>query len=85
MYKHGLKIGVVVSYTGDADTGKGLAMHIAAFNPVAVSAEHVPADLVAKEKEIAEASDDYSNILPCVKLSDQEDDIDYCNDCDYLT
>ena len=30
-------------------------MHIAAFNPVAVSAEHVPADLVAKEKEIAEA------------------------------
>ena len=55
VYKHGLKIGVVVSYTGDADTGKGLAMHIAAFNPVAVSAEHVPADLVAKEKEIAEA------------------------------
>lgn len=55
VYKHGLKIGVIVSYTGDADTGKGLAMHIAAFNPVAVSAEHVPADLVAKEKEIAEA------------------------------
>ncbi|TXJ10510.1 MAG: elongation factor Ts [Acinetobacter sp.] len=55
VYKHGLRIGVVVSYTGDADTGKGLAMHIAAFNPVAVSAEHVPADLVAKEKEIAEA------------------------------
>ncbi len=55
VYKHGLKIGVVVSYTGDADTGKGLAMHVAAFNPVAVSAEQVPADLVAKEKEIAEA------------------------------
>lgn len=55
VYKHGLKIGVVVSYAGDAETGKGLAMHIAAFNPVAVSAEQVPADLVAKEKEIAEA------------------------------
>ncbi|SDB84479.1 translation elongation factor Ts [Acinetobacter boissieri] len=55
VYKHGLKIGVVVSYTGDADTGKGLAMHIAAFNPVAVNAESVPAELVAKEKEIAEA------------------------------
>ena len=55
VYKHGLKIGVVVSYTGDADTGKGLAMHIAAFNPVAVNAEAVPAELVAKEKEIAEA------------------------------
>ncbi|AMW79327.1 elongation factor Ts [Acinetobacter sp. TGL-Y2] len=55
VYKHGLKIGVVVSYAGDAATGKGVAMHVAAFNPVAVSAEQVPADLVAKEKEIAEA------------------------------
>lgn len=55
VYKHGLKIGVVVSYTGDAETGKGIAMHVAAFNPVAVTAEQVPADLVAKEKEIAEA------------------------------
>jgi len=55
VYKHGLKIGVVVAYTGDADTGKGIAMHVAAFNPVAVSAEQVPAELVAKEKEIAEA------------------------------
>lgn len=55
VYKHGLKIGVIVSYTGQADTGKGLAMHIAAFNPVAARAEDVPAELVAKEKEIAEA------------------------------
>jgi elongation factor Ts len=55
VYKHGLKIGVVVSYTGDAETGKGVAMHVAAFNPVAVTAEAVPAELVAKEKEIAEA------------------------------
>ncbi|WP_333617033.1 translation elongation factor Ts, partial [Acinetobacter variabilis] len=55
VYKHGLRIGVVVSYSGDAETGKGLAMHIAAFNPVAVNAEQVPADLIAKEKEIAEA------------------------------
>jgi len=55
IYKHGLKIGVVVSYTGDADTGKGIAMHVAAFNPVAVNAESVSADLIAKEKEIAEA------------------------------
>jgi elongation factor Ts len=30
-------------------------MHVAAFNPVAVTAEAVPAELVAKEKEIAEA------------------------------
>ena len=26
-------------------------MHIAAFNPVAVNAEQVPADLIAKEKK----------------------------------
>ena len=55
VYKHGLKIGVVVSYTGDEATGKGLAMHVAAFNPVAVNAEGVSAELIAKEKEIAEA------------------------------
>ena len=55
VYKHGLKIGVVVAYTGEAETGKGIAMHVAAFNPVAVTAEQVPADLIAKEKEIAEA------------------------------
>lgn len=55
VYKHGLKIGVVVAYTGNAETGKGIAMHVAAFNPVAVTAEQVPADLIAKEKEIAEA------------------------------
>ena len=30
-------------------------MHVAAFNPVAVTAEDVSADLIAKEKEIAEA------------------------------
>src|SRR5690606_27631927 len=55
VYKHGLRIGVVVSYTGDEATGKGLAMHVAAFNPVAVNAEGVSAELIAKEKEIAEA------------------------------
>jgi elongation factor Ts len=56
VYKHGLKIGVVVSYTGgDAETGKGVAMHVAAFNPVAVDASDVSAETLAKEKEIAEA------------------------------
>ena len=55
VYKHGLRIGVVVSYAGDAETGKGIARHVAAFNPVAVNAEAVSADLIAKEKEIAEA------------------------------
>lgn len=55
-YRHGLRIGVVVSYEGgDADTGKNLAMHIAAFNPVAVDDEDVAADLLAREKDIIEA------------------------------
>ena len=41
-YRHGLRIGVVVSFEGgNADTGKNLAMHIAAFNPVAVDDEDV--------------------------------------------
>ena len=55
-YKHGLKIGVVVAYSGgNEETGKGMAMHVAAFNPIAVNAEGVAADVLAKEKEIAEA------------------------------
>ncbi len=55
-YRHGLRIGVVVSFEGgNADTGKNLAMHIAAFNPVAVDDEDVAADLLAREKDIIEA------------------------------
>ena len=52
-YRHGLKIGVVVAYTGgDAETGKGVAMHVAAFNPLAINAEDVPAEVLDREKEI---------------------------------
>ena len=55
-YRHGLRIGVVVSFEGgNADTGKNLAMHIAAFNPVAINDEDVAADLLAREKDIIEA------------------------------
>jgi len=53
VYRHGLKIGVVVAYTGgDAETGKGVAMHVAAFNPLAINAEDVPAEVLDREKEI---------------------------------
>lgn len=53
VYKHGLKIGVVVAYTGgNEETGKGMAMHVAAFNPMAVNPEDVPADVLNREKEI---------------------------------
>ena len=55
-YRHGLRIGVVVSTEGgNEETGKNLAMHIAAFNPVAANDTDVPADILAREKEIAEA------------------------------
>ena len=55
-YRHGLRIGVVVSYEGGTEeTGKSLAMHIAAFNPVAIDDTDVPADILAREKDIIEA------------------------------
>ena len=53
-YVHGGRIGVLVDLKGgDAELARGLAMHIAAMNPPYVSPAHVPADFVAKEKEIA--------------------------------
>jgi elongation factor Ts len=52
-YLHGGRIGVVVEMEGgNAVLGKDIAMHIAASNPMCVSAEEVPADVLAKEKEI---------------------------------
>ncbi|WP_411832568.1 translation elongation factor Ts [Pseudoxanthomonas mexicana] len=52
-YVHGGKIGVLVEVKGgDAELARGLAMHVAAMNPPHVKASDVPADFVAKEKEI---------------------------------
>ncbi len=49
------KIGVLVEFGGavNEDLVKSLGMHIAAARPVALTRDQVPADLVAKEKEIA--------------------------------
>ncbi len=53
-YIHGGRIGVLVELKGgDAELARGLAMHVAAMNPPYQSPAHVPADIVAKEKEIA--------------------------------
>jgi elongation factor Ts len=53
-YLHGGRIGVLVDMEGgNAELAKGIAMHVAAMNPPYLSPEHVPADIVAKEKEIA--------------------------------
>ncbi|HKV64898.1 MAG TPA: translation elongation factor Ts [Rhodanobacteraceae bacterium] len=53
-YVHGGRIGVLVSLEGgDAELARGVAMHIAAMNPQYVAPENVPAEFVAKEKEIS--------------------------------
>jgi elongation factor Ts len=52
-YIHGRKIGVLVELEGgDESLAKDIAMHIAASRPECVSKEQVPAELIAKEKEI---------------------------------
>ncbi|MCM2336673.1 MAG: translation elongation factor Ts [Pseudomonas sp.] len=52
-YIHGGRIGVLVEVAGgDAELARGIAMHIAAMNPPYNKAADVPADFVAKEKEI---------------------------------
>ncbi|MEJ6077303.1 translation elongation factor Ts [Vibrio sp. 1-Bac 57] len=52
-YVHSRKIGVISVLTGgDADLAKDIAMHVAAAAPQFVKPEDVPADVVAKEKEI---------------------------------
>jgi len=52
-YRHGVRIGVLVDHEGGgAELGKDLAMHIAASSPLCVDAADVPAETVAKEREI---------------------------------
>lgn len=53
-YIHGAyRMGVLVGLSKEAaDAGKDVAMQIAAMNPVAVDPESVPADVVAREKDI---------------------------------
>jgi elongation factor Ts len=47
-------VGVLVEYAGDADAARGAAMQIAAMRPQYLTREEVPAELVEKEREIAE-------------------------------
>jgi len=52
-YVHGGRIGVLVEVKGgSADLSRGIAMHVAAMNPPYISEKYVPADFIAKEKEI---------------------------------
>jgi elongation factor Ts len=52
-YVHSARIGVIaVLQGGDEELAKDIAMHVAASNPQFVKPEEVPAEVVAKEKEI---------------------------------
>ncbi len=52
-YVHGSRIGVLVALRGgDADLARDIAMHVAASKPQHVSGDDVPAEVLAKEKEI---------------------------------
>ena len=55
-YVHGTRIGTVVGLKGgDQALARDLAMHVAASNPQYVKPDDVPADVVAKEREILSA------------------------------
>lgn len=54
-YRHGVRIGVVVALEGgDESLGRDIAMHIAAMNPMCIRADRIPAEIMEKEREIAE-------------------------------
>ncbi len=53
VYRHGDRIGVVVVMEGGDDTlVRDIAMHVAATKPAAISAEDVPEEIIAHEREI---------------------------------
>jgi elongation factor Ts len=55
-YLHGARIGVLVELEGgDLALARDIAMHVAASRPLCVSADQIPADVLAREKEIYDA------------------------------
>lgn len=54
-YLHGTRIGVLVQFEGDEVAAKDVAMHIAAMKPVALSGADVPAELIERERAVAQA------------------------------
>ena len=54
-YLHGTRIGVLVEFDGEEQAAKDVAMHVAAMKPVALTSADVPAELIAKERAVAEA------------------------------
>ncbi len=50
------QVGVLVAYEGSEDTARQVGMQIAAMRPEYLTREDVPADVVANERRIAEAT-----------------------------
>ncbi len=52
-YLHGSRIGVLLNLDRhEPALAKDIAMHIAASNPLAINADHVPAEFIQREREI---------------------------------
>jgi elongation factor Ts len=52
LYLHGSRIGVLVDYEGPEEVGTDVAMHISFYKPQFLLKNEVPADVVAREREI---------------------------------
>jgi elongation factor Ts len=54
-YVHGGRIGVLVEYEGAEDAGRDVAMHISFSKPAYLTKPEVPAEVVARERDILAA------------------------------
>lgn len=53
VYLHGVRIGVIVNMQGGSEElAKDVAMHVAASRPICIDAAQVPAETIAKERDI---------------------------------
>ena len=52
LHSNGTVGALVVLSEGDEQTGRDLAMHVTATSPLALSADDIPADVIAKERQI---------------------------------
>jgi len=71
-YVHGGRIGVLLELSGGNDElARGLAMHVAAMNPAYRRSDEVPAEFVAKEKEIALAALDEKDRKKALEIQEK--------------
>jgi elongation factor Ts len=74
-YLHGTRIGVIVEFSGDETAAKDVAMHVAAMKPVALASNHVPAELIEKERRVAaeKAAEDAASAVASGKTAQSPD------------